>query len=90
MLKALETARKTIQDGLDQRRNQAIHGIHYPAGVAGASMIEVHRGKGSGRRERISLVELERLCDDLKAARKPLEAILMAYEETRASQTVQQ
>lgn len=76
LLNALIVARKSIQGGLDQKRNQIIHGVHQSTDDIAASMIEVHRGKGSGRPERISIKELNELCAQLSAVREPLEDIM--------------
>lgn len=52
--KALKEARAAIQDGLDTKRNRAVHGVHFFDANLNL-YVEVHRGKGG--RDRTELTE---------------------------------
>ena len=80
---ALEKTRKTIQDGLDMRRNRAIHGVQFLEG--GNLLVEVHRGKGGRERKPLTEDELNSLGQEIYAATNELRTVLLAHiEELRA------
>jgi hypothetical protein len=74
---ALERARKTVQDGLDARRNQAVHGVHF-AEDDGSTTVEVHRGKGGRNPVTITGDAYSNLADEIRAVRKQLQTDLHA------------
>lgn len=76
LIDGLVLARKKIQDGLDQRRNQIIHGVQRSGRDHSTALIDVHRGKGSRQTSEVSLDDLIKLSAGLKAVREPLDAII--------------
>lgn len=46
LVKGLTEARKEIQDGLDIKRNRAVHGVTYFDPSLPTARVELHRGKG--------------------------------------------
>ena len=65
---AIADVRKQLQDGLIERRNQAVHGIHMTSELPDAAKVELHRGKG-GRQPRLQkdseLVDLNQKISEL-------------------------
>lgn len=58
LITALEKARKQIQDGLDVRRNRAVHGVQFYHEGGDDLYVEVHRGKGGRGRKLLPDQEL--------------------------------
>lgn len=65
---ALLALRKTIQDGLDVRRNRAVHGVTFIALDSNTLEIEVHRGRGNRERTPSPDSEMTALADEIFAA----------------------
>lgn len=63
----LVEARKTIQSDLQDRRNKVVHGVGFSSKNAegGIVEIEMHRGKGSWRREILPESEIGSLGDEI-------------------------
>lgn len=78
LLRILEEARTAIQDGLDTRRNRAVHGVMF-IGEGFNYEAEVHRGRGSRKREFLPASELRGLCDDLLKLHSKLRTSLAFY-----------
>lgn len=72
---AMVQARKAIQDGLDIRRNQAVHGVHF-AEDDGTTTVETHRGKGGRDPVPITSDDYHRLAAEIRAVRKRLQTDL--------------
>jgi hypothetical protein len=58
--------RKTIQEGLDQQRNQAVHGINIM--VDGKWAVEMHRGSRRGPARPLPIADLAATLNDLTEA----------------------
>ena len=79
ILEALEVTRKSIQGGLADRRNIAVHGVFSSSDGSPIVTVEVHRGKGDRKRIPLSDEELIKTGKDISstidvllAAMKPL------------------
>lgn len=66
LITALRSLRKTLQDGLDQRRNQAVHGVNRI--TKGKHLVEMHRGTFRGSPRELPIASLQQTIDDLMAA----------------------
>lgn len=65
---ALVALRATIQNGLDIRRNRAVHGISFIGADMKTIEVEVHRGKGDRTRRPVGSEEFASLADEIRAA----------------------
>ena len=72
LTKALITTRKNIQDGLDVRRNMAVHGIHFLEDD-GSTTVEVHRGKNRKMVMPIAGDDYMRLSEEIRDIRVSLQ-----------------
>jgi hypothetical protein len=80
---ALKSVLTALREGLIDRRNQAVHGIHFTIDRPDAIGVEMHRGKG-GRQQRIQEdKELSQLGRDINRAANEFAAALPAYVEFR-------
>jgi hypothetical protein len=79
LLKALLSTRKAIQDGLDARRNLAVHGVNTLHGD-GKWLVEMHR-KGRPPSE-FPVADLEALADELLAEFDTLNAAASEWAKT--------
>lgn len=72
--KALRQTRTALQDGLDERRNQAVHGARFTdhSSPLDSQLFVMHRGKNAGKPIPVSNADLEKLGRDIFAAHKPL------------------
>jgi hypothetical protein len=71
-VKVLEEGRQALDDGLLQRRNLIVHGIHHlRESRADPILLELHRGKAKGKQE-VSDAELRKLRDDIYNANRAL------------------
>jgi hypothetical protein len=71
LIAALATARKSIQDGLDMKRNRAIHGLHFEEG--GFTRVEMFRGKGADVITTASSAEYARIAEEIRDVRHQLQ-----------------
>jgi hypothetical protein len=75
---ALVEARKTIQAGLDVRRNEAVHGV-FKSRVGGSDVVvEVHRGKGDRKPKPITAADLTSLGTEIAQVWRALHEVLVA------------
>lgn len=72
LTKALMEARKTIQDGLDTRRNECVHGVHFGNATSEVVRIEVHRGKGDRSKKVLTNADIHGLLNELNIVREYL------------------
>jgi len=73
----LEALRKTIQDGLDQRRNQAVHGINQVRD--GKWLVEMHRGTKRGPPQELPVSDLRATLAELHTAQNTLGESMLAW-----------
>jgi hypothetical protein len=71
IISGLVAARKSIQDGLDTRRNRAVHGVQFSE-PGGGYAVEVHRGPGARTRIPGDNQEFVALSDELHLVRLAL------------------
>ncbi|MFI4933857.1 MAG: hypothetical protein ACHP7N_04515 [Caulobacterales bacterium] len=75
--RALVALRKEIQDGLDQRRNVAVHGLNYV--IEGKVLVEMHRGRGDRTRREFPINELAQTEKDLGRVMTAYSAALLPW-----------
>lgn len=90
LIKALEAVRVDIQDKLDQRRNAAVHGVHFISDDQTKMEIETHRGRGFRERTRVTGTELRELSIDIKKVSEKYTPHLTKFitEKRKASQHI--
>lgn len=84
LLAGLEESRRLIQDGLAQRRNLVVHGVHNSNPTEGALLLELHRGRNLEPQE-FSDESLKQLSDDLDAVSQILSRALYSELERLGS-----
>lgn len=75
LIKALVTAREEIQDKLDTRRNQAVHGVQFLSEDEKSLQIEVHRGRGGREKQELTLEALRLLSRDIFQSSEKLQIV---------------
>jgi hypothetical protein len=75
LLDQLIATRAAIQDGLDIRRNKAVHGVHFRVGDD-EPLVEVHRGKGDRKAKPFPVSELASLGSELNKLSSALSSLL--------------
>lgn len=76
---ALKKIRKEIQDGLDDTRNRAVHGVGFSEGGAYAGT-EVHRGRGAELRLDIAPEDFEEAAARLMALSEEFLPVCLAFQ----------
>lgn len=76
LINRLVSTRKAIQDGLDVRRNRAIHGVGFYNPATRVTSVEVHRGKGDRKPSALPNSELRSLGTEINQLGKELNATL--------------
>ena len=66
---AVKRVMKALQDGLMDRRNVAVHGVHFPSTQNDSVGIEMHRGKGGRNQRTIPNSEFASLGNDITKVR---------------------
>lgn len=81
---ALKAVQRSLQDDdLINRRNQAVHGIHFSTDRPDAVNVEMHRGKG-GRAPRLQTdADLAKLSREICEVRTRFGVALLAYAKQR-------
>lgn len=79
VLDALVAARKTIQDGLDDKRNRAIHGTHVSGPSDGEFILVMHRGKFASNEEPLTAHDLKVTADEIIAVSAMVRVPLMRW-----------
>lgn len=69
-IQKLKCIRQTLQDGLADRRNQAVHGIHSASDDPTKVKLTMLRWKGNKREEERSVFELHETSQDIIALQK--------------------
>lgn len=76
--KELRAVRKALQDGLADKRNQAVHGAHSDAGVMDAVQLTMVRWKGNKRRETKTLEDFMKLSEEIHALQRSCYSVFEA------------
>lgn len=84
--RALKEVRTTLQKGLDERRNRAIHGHRsLDSSDPQAEFVEMHRGKGAGTKVRQTNKDLAQLGGDIADTARALQKAMLdsgVYSDT--------
>lgn len=91
LIDGLVQARKDIQDGLDIKRNRAVHGVTYFDPALPTAMVELHRGKGPKTPVEFSNDDLEIFRGELNNLGNRLNQLFNQFaadEQARAAITI--
>ena len=77
LIDGLVLARKEIQDGMDIKRNRAVHGITYFDPDLPTAKVELHRGKGPKTPVEFSNSELDAFRSELNALGNKLNQLFL-------------
>ncbi len=80
---AIKRVVSALQDDLMNRRNIAVHGIHFPSQEPNSVGIEMHRGKGGRNQRTIPNSEFEALGNDIVKVRDDFTRAYVAYVKKR-------